>query len=359
MRFVRMLMTLTCLAFLPAAFGGTVYLNDGSILKGRVMALDAKTLVLNTQYAGSLHIKRSALRGMTTAQSIRITPAGGDAMRGRLVYNPKTNEQRAIVNDDDKRQLSLETTHLAVVNRTDSTTGAVASAATTEQPDTAQPDLWSGTATLGLNGKAGNTESRSLNLKITTLRDAGDNRLSLAATLDREMTDDQLTAGEVRGKARYEHDFAPRLFSYAMQRLSRDEFNHIKLRSRTTAGVGYVLVRDERTSLKLRSGVGYKYEKFTSGATDNSVIVPLGWQYSQLVGDWLELTHDFTFFFEASDHRADNFAIASELGVQVPIANSDAWSVAAELSHEYNNTPPAGVEKLDTSYMIGIVREFD
>lgn len=109
----------------------------------------------------------------------------------------------------------------------------------------------------------------------------------------------------------------------------------------------------------MRTGIGYQYEDYTDDEGSNgTTVLEAGWDYAQLFGNWLKLTHEFSIYPEATNAPTDNFTLESILGAQIPLASSRAWSVRLSLENDYNHRPQPGVKKTDTSYNVGVTREF-
>ena len=358
---VRVACVLALVWTAPAVLADTVYLQDGSQLNGRIVSLSADDVVIDTQFADTLTIARDQVQGLASDGALAVRLADGRQTQARFAYGADADEQRVLVQDEGAESVSTladvaEIAPKVVDAQQEDDEGYELPNADSLPPE--DGDYWSGSVEVALNGKSGNTDTSSLLTKVGALRDTGDTRLSLSASADREEEDDETTAEEYLGNARYEDDVTSRLFWFAQQELEKDEFEEIDLRSRTLVGPGYFLARRDRLTFKVRTGAGYQHEKYTTGGDSGEMIFSAGWDYAQLVGDWLKLTHDFTIYPEITNSPSDNFIFESALGVEVPIANSDTWHLRAGLDHEYNNNPEPGVEELDTTYNLGISRNF-
>lgn len=352
-------------AYAPLALADTVYLQDGSQVNGRIISMSDSELRLKTSFAGELTVPRDQLVGVASDDALPLRMASGDEVQGQFVYTPAGSGQSIIVDDQPQAIPGSSEEVLAEV-------AAVAPqvvAAQQEDDDEYElpesdilppedADYWSGRVELALNGNSGNTDTSSLLTELSGLRDTGDTRLSLSASVDRQEEDDEQTAEEYLGQGRYEYDMTRRFFWFGQQELEKDEFEDIDLRSRTLFGPGFYIARRDRLTFKVRSGVGFQHESYTEGDSSSEMIFSSGWDYAQLVGEWLKLTHEFTIYPEITNSPSENYALESELGVEVPIADSQAWRVRGALEHEYNNNPEPGVEDLDTSYQVGVVRDF-
>lgn len=176
---------------------------------------------------------------------------------------------------------------------------------------------------------------------------------SLSASVNREEDERERPAAEYLAKTRFHDDTTRRVFWFVQQELGRDELEDGDVRSRTLVGPGLFLLGRDRLTLKLRGGVGYQYKGYSGGGNSREPIASAGWDYTQLMGGWLHLTHEFTLYPEVTNSPGENFVLESALGAAVPIADSDACHMRASLEHEYSNNPEADVEELDTAYRQG------
>lgn len=353
--------------YAPAVFADTVFLQDGSQLRATVQTLSADKLKLQTGFAGVLEIDRKLVKGIDTDEPVKLALVGGRVVDARLVYAAADDQQRYRADQES-----------ASVSRPDAPLGGIAEiapqqivadrdaaeAARHKLPEAsiappADGEYWSGALSLGINGNSGNTDNRSVRLSGSALRDTGPTRLSFSGAVDREREDGDQTSDEYRASSRYENDFTDRAFWFAQQKLKKDRFQNLKIRSRTTVGPGYFLARQDDLIFKVRSGIGYQYEDYTDDQGSNGTTVfEAGWDYAQLFGDWLKLTHEFSIYPEITNAPSDNFTLESVLGAQIPLASSRDWSIRLSLENDYNNQPQPGVEKTDTSYNVGITRQF-
>lgn len=362
---VRTIVFTGLVAAASGAMADTAYLADGSRLNGQVKSMSGDALVLATGFAGEVSIARDQLSGLTTEGAVPTAMASGDREAVRFVYEPGSHQQ-TLESDSLGVVVQPVDSPFASIGRVAPDVVAANQQAADDEPvlpdaNNLPPpgaDYWSGSFELGLSGNSGNTETKSLETTVSALRDTGDMRLSLSASVDKQSEDNEDTAEEYLGEGRYESDFTDRAFWFVQQGLEKDQFENIDLRSRTLVGPGYFLARQDKLTFKVRSGVGYQHEIYTDDGNNGEMIFSAGWDYAQIVGDWLKLSHEFTAYPEVTNDPGENYTLESALAAEIPLANSDLWSIRGALKHEYNNNPQPGVEDLDTSYEIGVVRDF-
>lgn len=344
------------------ALADTVYLQDGSILKGKVELLRADNLKLKTDFAGELQIQRKQLSAVETDGAMTIRLDDGDEVLGRLIVD-KSGSQLLLTKTFGTRRTTIK--RIADLRPADSASPEVlAEKARVVELKKQQEKLtkapWSGRVELGLEGASGNSKNHSLNVHVATLRESADDRLTLDARVKTASQENTKTEEEVIGTARLEHDFSKRAFVFGQTEAERDRFEDIDLRFRLTVGPGYFLVRRPEQELKARLGFGYEHDSYrSSGDTDNNVIVNLGYDYRLDLWQWLHLTHNLKITPAVTDQPDKNYRVESVLGAELPLGSVDSlWRLRAEYRNDYDNNPEPGVEKLDSAYLLNLVRVF-
>lgn len=185
-----------------------------------------------------------------------------------------------------------------------------------------------------------------------------DARLYLSLLLHKASQDGVQTQDEILGTVRLERDFSERFFVFVQTQAENDEIENIDIRSTTTIGPGYQFIHEPDHELKGRLGLGYEYVDPVVGDQVSEVILSLGYDYMVLVRDMFEVTHELTLLPQITDDPGENYRVDSTLGVQAPLGEKSHWSLLAQYRHEYNNNPEPGIERLDTSYQLSLVRDF-
>lgn len=337
-----------------AVMAGTVHLRNGSVIKGEIERLEDARLSVTTDFAGELKIDMEAVQGLTTEEPVVLTLENGDEIRGHLAYEPG-GEQRLAESALGATTLPLERLRAVRLPGTPSPAEEKL-AAMRERRD----NLWSGRLLFGLSGSSGNTESRDINFGAKAQRDAEDDRLYLDLYVDRSRQDGEQTTDETSGSVRLERDFSERFFAFGQTEIERDEFENIDFRSTTTIGPGYYFLMQEDHELKGRLGLGYEYvQPETDDGKVSEAVLTLGYDYMIRVVDGFRFTHELTLLPQVSNQPGENFRVDSNLGLEVALGEATGWSVLAQYRHEYNNNPEPGVEELDTSYLLNLVRQFE
>lgn len=344
-----------CAAILCAvaapAVADTLYLRDGSVVNGSLKTLHDGTYRFNTDFAGELEIPRDRVIGVVTDDAHTVTLENGDEIAVRLVYDEA--EGQGLLSDRfGSRRLAPDA--IAAVRELGAPDPALVAAR-----EKLAHDPWSGRLSLGIAGSSGNTDNRSINARAEALRETNGDRLSLSLRLFRQRDDGIRTEAETVGRARLERDFTERFFLFGETEAERDEFENIDLRFRATLGPGYFFIRGDEHELKGRLGLGYLHETYVDGGSDSGLVMTLGYDYMVVLWDWFRFTHELTVIPQIGDRPSENFRIDSLLGGEFPLGDGSPWRLRAEYRHQYDNNPEPGVEELDTTYLLNIVRDFE
>jgi len=201
------------LALLSArrAAADTVELKNGDRLTGTIASQSTDVVTLDTDFAGRVTIKRSAIA--------RLTPAPPAA---------------------------------------------------TEPQDVS----WHVALTAGLNGSRGNSETTSLSTSGTATRLTGRDRLGVFGTYLFSSagagSDAVTTARAVRGGLRYDHDAAGPLYLFGFGDGEHDLLQLLDLRTVVGGGAGVHLLKTDSTQTNLFAGVSYARDSYATGTTTDT-----------------------------------------------------------------------------------------
>lgn len=341
---------LSLVAALPVT-ADTLYLRDGSVIHGSLQALADGSYRFATDFAGELEIPRDRVVGVATDDPHTVTLEDGDEVAVRLVYD-QIEGQRLVSERFGARGLPPQ--GIAAVRDLGAPDPALVAAR-----EKLARDPWSGRFAFGLAGASGNSDSRSINTRAEALRETNGDRLNLSLRLFRQRDDGDKTADETVGRARLERDFTERFFLFGETEAERDKLENIDLRFRATLGPGYFFLRGDEHELKGRLGFGYLHETFVDGGNESGMVVTFGYDYLLVLRDWFRFTHQFTVIPRVDDRPSENFRVDSLLGGEFPLGDGSLWRLRAEYGHQYHNNPEPGIEDLDTTYLLNIVRDFE
>ena len=338
------------------AWSDAVYLDDGSILKGEVKLLRDDKLSLHTSYAGDLEIPRKKIVGLETDQLMTVRLQEGEEFNACFDV---TDDGVLLLVRDSQSEQQLQFSQLADVRPVDAPSPEIVANAASIADEKELDDIWSGRIQAGIDGSSGNSDNRTIDVRLMAKRETENNRLSLEGLLHKASQDGEQTEDESRALIRNEQDFSERAFVFAEAEAERDQFEDVDVRYRLTVGPGYFLLQQPEHELKTRLGLGFEQERFEGGKTNNNFVLTLGYDYRLDLWEWFRLTHEFTAIPDIGDEPTKNYRLESLLGGELPLGSKESlWRLRGELRHDYNNNPEPGIEDLDTNYILSILRDF-
>lgn len=235
-----------------AALADHVVLRNGDRLTGDIAATSTTDLSLDTELAGRVTIKWSALSRVTSMALVRATLATGQTVDGTLVLS----NGLLSIQQTDGRSVAVALTNvrtLDMVNR----------------PATA-PN-WHGALNAAWESSRGNSETSTLSTNGVATRLGVHDRLGLFGTYLFSAigtgTSAVTTARAVRGGVRYDHDLVGSLYGFGFGDAENDPLQLLDLRIVVGGGAGAHVLRNDATQFNLFGGVSYAKDSYAAGTT--------------------------------------------------------------------------------------------
>lgn len=324
-----------------ALFADIIETKDGSRLNGKVSQVDAGVVVISTDFAGDIKIKRSEIVAITTNAPINLRLDDGRVVNGTIAT---AGADGAIAINSNGT--SVATTNLGQVKQS-------------WAPDAKDPELvarerhWSYEAGMDVTGKTGNSEQIGTSFSFRATLKSSFDTLQLYAGYDRQVTDKQKSTDLFRIGADYSNNFSGRYSWYARDEAGFDRVKDIDLYNTAAAGLGYDLIKNKLDTLTFRAGVSHRYEKY--GANDSDNLSEMGLDLAlinQLVMKTWSMTNRITYTPAFSDFG--NYRIYHESYIELPMA-SPRWKFRVGVSNDYTSETAADVERLDTTYFARLI----
>jgi putative salt-induced outer membrane protein YdiY len=341
------------LAVLPGvAIADELLLNDGSKLVGTIEKLDGGKVLIKTAFAGDLVIDAAKVKGITSAGKVNVQLESGDRVVGQLTYDATAGTQ-TVTGDVVGNNKPVK---LAQVQRA-WRSGTEDPAVIAQRAEAAKFNpAWKIRIEAGLNGQSGNTEKVNFNGAFEARRDTPIDRLLLHGLAHYSRENGVKSKQEFIGGARYEYDVKDLMFTYGAIQLENDEFENLDFRSTLTGGVGLFLIKKEGTELKVRAGLGYEHETFTTGVTTDEGVSEFGLNLNHDFSKWLRYKHETV--VHPSFERIESVRATMVNAVEVPIGTDEMWKIKTGFRNQYDAAAQMGVEKLDTYYFLNLVVDF-
>ncbi len=158
------------------------------------------------------------------------------------------------------------------------------------------------------------------------------------------------TANAIRGGGRYEINLNRRLFAFGFGDLEHNEVQLLDLRSVVGGGLGYSVVRNEKTDLQVFGGGAFNHEKFSTGITRNAGEILAGQSLSYRLSDRLTLKERFQIFPNLTD--TGEYRMTLDAGVSAKLFSFLDWQIT--VSNRYLSNPVAGAPGNDLLLTTGL-----
>ncbi len=333
------------------ALADQIVLKNGDRLTGSIAKSDGKVLVIKTDYAGDVTVKFDAIQSITSTGDLNVS------LGGKTVVGPVTTSGDDVV----------------VATRTAGPVEAPKASVTMLRSPAEQaayekslhPGLkegWNGGLNLGFALTRGNSETKNLNIAFNATRKGFHDKLtlytnSIYAANDLPTASPHTTANAIGGGARYDHDFAPRVFGFVNGDFYHDALQHLDLRSTGGGGIGWHAIKHDATSLDLLAGVNYTHESYAvpinppdPSKTRNQAGLTLGDAFMHKVGKGTVITQ--TLFFYPDLSQTGQYRGTFNLGTVTKLNKWLGWQNS--FADIYVSNPPSGTKKNDLQLATGL-----
>jgi hypothetical protein len=313
-----------------------VDVEGGGRLVGKIAKIDSGSIVMVTNYAGTINIKQAQVTAIATDAPVAIRLASGTRFDGRVSTNAGGG--------------------LQIASGDGTITTTVDKIAASWMAGAIDPDMdrhWEYEAAVDVAGKTGNKEqigtAGSVRATLKTLRDT----LQFYAGYDRQVSDGTKSADQLKIGVDYQNNFGRRSSWYVRDEGGFDRVKDVELYNIAAAGMGWDFIKRPEQVLTGRLGLAFRYEGYKDPLTTDvkSAGLDVGINSDLTFGDsklitriaWVPTFEDFA-----------NYRLTHESYYQIPLANP-AWKLRLGMSNDYNSQPPRTVERLDTTYFTRLV----
>ncbi len=221
---------------------------------------------------------------------------------------------------------------------------------------------WVGVAGVSLAATSGNTSSSALvvNLDLSRLTERNKTSLSAAVNEARSRVDgvDNTTSGKWSVAGQYDHNITPVWFGLGKLGFERDRVIDLSLRTLSSVGLGYHLVRSQDHTVDVFGGLSYSRERYgvdktisdDTGRRFSSTAILLGQETSHKLTDTVFFKQRLEFYNGISGQLDKLIRFNASLNV----AMTKTLSLSVSLIDTYNSRPAEGQKKNDASLLTGV-----
>ncbi len=318
--------------------------KNGSRISGKVVKIDGNSVIVETDFAGAIKVKQADVVAITTDAPFNVRLEGGTVIRGTL---SSTAADSSVTLSGPEGTINTSVDKIVATWAPDAIDPAVAEL----------QRRWVYEVAADITGKSGNKEQLGTAFSARAMLKTPQDALQFYAAYDRQETDGEKSADQLKAGVDYQNNFAGRLSWYVRNEGGFDRIKDIELYNITAAGLGYDFIKEPKHTLTGRAGVSFRYEGYKNPATEDVKAAGLD----------LGLTHQYDSEFWSVVNRITwvplfedfaNYRLQHESFLELPLADPK-WKLRLGLSNDYNSEPPVGVEKkLDTTYFARLVLSF-
>ncbi|RZL07877.1 MAG: DUF481 domain-containing protein [Rubrivivax sp.] len=221
---------------------------------------------------------------------------------------------------------------------------------------------WVGLAGASLAATSGNTSSSALVLNLDLSRLTDENKTSLSGAVNEARNRNNGVANTTSGKwsvaGQYDHNLTPVWFALGKLGFERDRVIDLKLRTLSSVGLGYHLVRSDDHTVDVFGGLSYSRETYgqdktisdDTGRRFSSTAILMGQETSHRLTDTVFFKQRLE-FYNGIGGQLDKLI---RFNASLNVAMTKTLSLSVSLIDTYNSRPAEGQKKNDASLLTGV-----
>jgi putative salt-induced outer membrane protein YdiY len=329
----------------------------GAVLEGKVKSISAKQIVMETIYGkGDLTIPTEDVSAIETDAPFHVYKADDGVNVGRVVgISPAAV---TVAENGGATEIPFEAVQAAP---RDAGEGANWFA---RRP--VESPWWSGNVDLSFASFDAATHTTALATGFGVQRERGPNRTRLGASYLRsttrddeddpgtveDETDEEITASELRGFLRHEHDFTARVFGFGSIEAEHDSIENLSIRLIPKVGAGYKIVNTETVLFSVDAGFAYVYQRYNGGDTESFTALAFGAESDVKLPFLGAVWHSRADYLPSISDWANDYRLRGETALLVPIF--EQLSLKASVIDEYNSQPADDAVSNSISTLLGL-----
>ena len=332
---------------LALAHGGTAYADEvvlinGDRLTGKVISAGGGKLKVGTALAGEVTVDLANVRSFSTDEPIELHLTDGTVLKQRV---ESTDEDGSAVRTT-AGILGPQTLPLASIAQIN--------------PPPPPPVKWTGSIRAAAGFSRGNSFTDTFSLQADAVRRSERVRKTLGAGYGygRERSENtgekNTTKDDWFAYGKYDYYLNKKVYLYGLGRVEQDRVADLLVRVSPSVGVGYQWVERPTFNLHTEAGLGWQYERYENGETDDHYVARLAYHIDRTIWTRYSLFHDLEFLPSLED--IDNFNVNAKAGVRVSLTKK----LFAEFKAvwKYDATPAPTASKNDVDYLLSLGYSF-
>lgn len=315
------------------ALAATVILENGDKLTGEVIKLSDNILTFKSPIYGEVEVPWRKVSELTSDEGVTVQLKDGSTAKGKV----SLNAQGELVLDqgDLGRSKALRKADIALFN----------------PPVVDNSVKYSGRANLGGVFNRGNSEDDALNFDAEVIARTPENRYKLAAEVNEAESAGIATTSNRYLLTQYDAFLSEKNYLFVNAKAEQDKLADLNLRTSLGAGYGYQFFETERAKLSTEYGLAYINEDYVIAPDESFPSLSFGLDYERKF--WQQRLVFFNNYdVSVSLEDTADALFRTKVGVRVPIVEN--VNVATQVNVDYDNMPPPGVRKTDSSLIFSV-----
>jgi putative salt-induced outer membrane protein YdiY len=338
------LLLVCCVA---TAFAQQVTLKNGDRVSGHIASTGDNKLTVNSAYLGSVTVDLDAVTEISSTTPLVVTRSDHQTASGTL----SSREGRLLVETSSGPQ-EIPFSDISEIR---------SSADQAAYEESLHPGLlqgWAGGGNLGFAVAKGNSDTTNLSLGFNAARPTPHDKLTITAAslyaTSRTNGVSTTSADAFAASLRYDRNITARLFAFGLMAGAYDHAQALDERINPSAGLGLHVIANKITTLDLLGGIGYTYEHYSTGLTNNLINATLGEEFTHKLSASTSGVQDLYFFPDFN--QAGNYRANFDFGLASKIYGALTWNL--NFADRYVTNPLVGKKNNDVLLTTGIGLSF-
>jgi len=320
-----------------------IELTDGSVVMGKLLSAEGGKFKVETGFAGTIEIAQDKIKSFSTDEAVNVGLAAGSTVLGRV--EASDTGIKVVASDG---QMSAATGKVAAVWRQ----GGESPEMRKLKEEAAKKERhWAYEASVAIAGRTGASEKFGAAFGFKATLASAQDKLIFALAAERAEDNGVTTADRQFGGVDYSSFYSPDNGWYVRTSLERDKIRALDLRSSSAFGFGRKLIKNDHQDLEFRLGVNYLHDSYSNNTSFGSLGLDVALLHSFQFPN-SKLVNTLTYSPAFSDFA--NYRLHHESAYELPLGAS-LWKLKFGVANEYLSVPPAGNERLDTTYFTSLL----
>lgn len=328
-------MSMACVLAWSGAAADTLVLRNGDAVTGSVTSLEDGKLVFQSAYGGALTVPWADVVVLETDHPVKLV-VEGEAREARILHWDDAGLVLGLPDGAEERHPASELEAI-------------------RPPPAPPPSAWSGYAEMGAKTTEGNKDTEGATLGGELVWKSAADTLTLKTLFRYAEVDRRVTERSVYANGKYDLVLRESLYGFLAEEILSDKFKDLRIRSISSAGLGYTIAAGPPIALSVESGYGWVAEHFLEA--DNKRASSLRFSGSLKVHLVEPVSLEDSFQFYPSLERSHDYKGRNEASLLVKITAN--WGLRVGSILEYDSRPALTVlDRVDLTHLLAVQYRF-